>query len=94
MNQKLYNDRVRAMSEVDPTAQHTLVSRYLAALPLAPNVSGLVGKSAELVKDTIGFDEKGDRSPMATIKMASDYSYSSHSYAGPGWRLAGDAGGE
>ncbi|EIN06705.1 FAD/NAD(P)-binding domain-containing protein [Punctularia strigosozonata HHB-11173 SS5] len=92
MNQKLYNERVRAMSAVDSSAQHTLLDRYLAALPLAPNVSKLIGKEAELIRDSVGFDEKGDRTTLPTIKMASDYSYSSQTYAGPGWRLAGDAG--
>jgi flavine halogenase len=49
---------------------------YLRTLDRSPNVK-------ELLKDSVMSDE---------VRMASDYSYSATSYAGPGWRLAGDAG--
>ena len=35
-----------------------------------------------------------DDSSDGTIKTASDYSYSASSYAGEGWRIIGDAGGQ
>ncbi|KAF9456679.1 hypothetical protein BDZ94DRAFT_330307 [Collybia nuda] len=49
---------------------------YLRALARAPDVLALL-------QDAVLGDE---------VRMASDYSYSAASYAGPGWRLAGDAG--
>jgi len=49
---------------------------YKECLELAPQISKLVEK-AEIVAD---------------VKMASDWSYSASAYAGPHYRLAGDAG--
>lgn len=69
------------MHETDNTALRreygsNIQEHYLRTLARAPNVM-------ELLKDTKLDDE---------VRMASDYSYSATSYAGPGWRLAGDAG--
>jgi flavin-dependent dehydrogenase len=66
----------------DPTSQDgpaiSMLDKYKLCLAMAPNLKVLLGTSAEL-------DPK-------SIKSASDYSYSSPSYAGPGYRIVGDAG--
>ncbi|KAI0090520.1 hypothetical protein BDY19DRAFT_991965 [Irpex rosettiformis] len=64
----------------------TLADKYLMFLHLAPGVQALMGDNAELVEVC---DENGE-SPAA--RSASDFSYSAESYAGVGWRIAGDAG--
>ena len=62
--------------------------RYLETLELAPCLKELLG-DGKLVNHlgTI------DNSPVL-VHTASDYSYSADRYAGDGWRLIGDAGGE
>ncbi|KAF8160850.1 FAD binding domain-containing protein [Crassisporium funariophilum] len=66
----------------DSTAQYsvdsTMVSRYLSNLSFAPGVVKLITRVGVL-------DEK-------SVKSASDFSYSSPSYAGNGYRIVGDAG--
>ena len=52
-------------------------AHYLSQLQLAPGLLKLLG-DAKLVGE---------------VKSAGDYSYSSNQYAGPGFRIAGDAGG-
>jgi hypothetical protein len=52
-------------------------THYLTQLKLAPGVVRLLG-TAELTGE---------------IKSAGDYSYSASYYAGPNYRIAGDAGG-
>jgi hypothetical protein len=53
-------------------------SHYLTRLKLAPGVIRLLG-TAELTGE---------------VKSAGDYSYSASYYAGPNYRIAGDAGGQ
>ncbi|KAJ7738145.1 putative halogenase [Mycena metata] len=63
-------------SKLKKRAQNvTLEEHYLHQLKLVPGALGLIGKG-ELVSD---------------IKSASDYSYSATNYAGPRYRLVGDA---
>ncbi|KAJ6529980.1 putative halogenase [Mycena vulgaris] len=58
-----------------PQADNSLKSHYLAQLKLTPGLMRLIGEG-ELVSD---------------IKSAGDYSYSATNYAGPKFRLVGDA---
>ena len=55
------------------------VTRYIDSIGLAPGVVKLITQS--------GVMEEG------SVKSASDFSYSSNSYAGEGYRIIGDAGG-
>ena len=57
-----------------------LNDRYKASLALAPDLAKLVGD--------------GDMIITKGVRMATDFSYSSPSYGGPGYRIVGDAGGE
>lgn len=66
----------------------TLAERYLGMLPLAPGVVELIGDGELVSVGEEGMDEEGP-----AVKSASDYSYSADTYAGPGWRVIGDAGG-
>lgn len=65
----------------------TLAERYLGMLPLAPGVVELIGDGELVSVGEEGMDEEGP-----AVKSASDYSYSADTYAGPGWRVIGDAG--
>ncbi|KAF7331262.1 hypothetical protein MKEN_00003300 [Mycena kentingensis (nom. inval.)] len=70
------------MRETDSKAKKTASgndshNHFLANLKLAPGLLKLLGDSAELVSE---------------VKTAGDYSYSADAYAGPGFRIAGDAG--
>ncbi|KAI0674899.1 FAD/NAD-P-binding domain-containing protein [Trametes maxima] len=67
----------------------TLSDRYLSFLQLAPGILGLIGEG-ELV--TLKTDEDDEEEECPVARSASDYSYSASEYAGPGWRLVGDAG--
>ncbi|RDX55249.1 FAD/NAD(P)-binding domain-containing protein [Lentinus brumalis] len=67
----------------------TLADRYLSFLQLAPGVSSLVG-DGELV--SIKTDEEDSQEEAPVARSASDYSYSAAEYAGPGFRIVGDAG--
>ncbi|KAG2015793.1 hypothetical protein CC2G_009028 [Coprinopsis cinerea AmutBmut pab1-1] len=86
MNEKQYSARTKRPSEPttlnsDPTANDgpaSLESRYLSSLSLAPGVVNLITQSGTLQK--------------GSVKSASDFSYSANSYAGPGYRIIGDAG--
>ncbi|KAI0027549.1 hypothetical protein K488DRAFT_81076 [Vararia minispora EC-137] len=72
--------------------------RYLSSLNLAPGLRALLGDQAELIPGGLptrvsGASEPGvAASSDTTIRSASDFSYSSSSYAGPGYRIVGDAG--
>lgn len=68
----------------------TLASRYVSFLQLAPGVLDLIG-DGELVTVKTEEDDSEEETPAA--RSASDYSYSATDYAGPGFRLVGDAGG-
>ncbi|OCH92024.1 FAD/NAD(P)-binding domain-containing protein [Obba rivulosa] len=65
-----------------------LADRYLSFLQLAPGVLELIG-DGELVRVQSEEDPDED-APVA--RSASDYSYSADRYAGPGYRIVGDAG--
>ena len=67
----------------------TLAERYVSFIQLAPGVLDLIG-DGELVAVKTDEDDE-EESPVA--RSASDYSYSATEYAGPGFRLVGDAGG-
>ena len=66
----------------------TLADRYVSFLQLAPSVSNLIG-DGELV--SVKTDEGSEEEPPVA-RSASDYSYSAGEYAGPGFRIVGDAG--
>ncbi|KAJ8488641.1 hypothetical protein ONZ51_g3445 [Trametes cubensis] len=68
----------------------TLAERYLSFLPLAPGILDLIGDGELVTIKTEGEDDEEAEGPMA--RSASDYSYSATEYAGPGWRVVGDAG--
>ncbi|RPD58673.1 FAD/NAD(P)-binding domain-containing protein [Lentinus tigrinus ALCF2SS1-6] len=67
----------------------TLADRYVSFLQLAPGVLGLVG-DGELV--SVKTDENDSEEEPPVARSASDYSYSAGEYAGPGFRIVGDAG--
>ncbi|KAM5533745.1 hypothetical protein V8D89_012618 [Ganoderma adspersum] len=67
----------------------TLASRYVSFLQLAPGVLDLIG-DGELATVKTEEDDSEEEPPAA--RSASDYSYSATEYAGPGFRLVGDAG--
>jgi hypothetical protein len=58
--------------------------RYLKGLDLAPELKRRLGSKGRMVRD---------EAESATIRTASDYSYSASSYAGENYRLVGDAAG-
>ncbi|KAH9895211.1 FAD/NAD-P-binding domain-containing protein [Cubamyces lactineus] len=68
----------------------TLAERYLSFLPLAPGILDLIGDGELVTVKTEGEDDEEAEGPVA--RSASDYSYSASEYAGPGWRVVGDAG--
>ncbi|KAF8891751.1 FAD/NAD(P)-binding domain-containing protein [Infundibulicybe gibba] len=76
MNQKVANQKKLQM----PKENNSLTTHYLEQLQFAPDIIALIGE---------GTLNKIDNGP--TIRSASDYSYSASSYAGPRYRLAGDA---
>lgn len=55
------------------------VARYISMFHLAPGIVKLITEHGSLAE--------------GSIRSASDYSYSAPAYAGPGFRIAGDAGG-
>lgn len=55
------------------------VTRYIDSIGLAPGIVKLITQSGVMV--------------AGSVKSASDFSYSSNSYAGQGYRIIGDAGG-
>ena len=71
-----------------PSDISSSTKRYLETLELAPGLKKLLG-DGKLV-DHLG---SGDRN-RSLVHTASDYSYSADRYAGDGWRVIGDAGGE
>lgn len=79
MNQEISNQKKARMSKDN----NSLTAHYLEQLQLAPDIISLIGEG-NLYKSMDG----------PTVRSASDYSYSASSYAGPRFRLAGDAAGE
>ncbi|KAK7045666.1 hypothetical protein VNI00_007499 [Paramarasmius palmivorus] len=87
MNQEMYNAKNKngasLTSPFDPSAapnpnNSTMTARYLSNLSLAPGLVKLISEKGQM--------EEG------SVKSASDFSYSAPSYAGNGYRIAGDAG--
>ncbi|KAF5351714.1 hypothetical protein D9756_007522 [Leucocoprinus leucothites] len=84
VNHKVYNARVDSLppppfnaEQAPSAAASTLAARYLVNLSFAPGVVDLIG-DGKLVE--------------GSVKTASDFSYSAPSYAGPNYRIVGDAG--
>ncbi|KAG5650277.1 hypothetical protein H0H81_012767 [Sphagnurus paluster] len=82
MNQKHYNDindspRPPPIRTFD-SPMSTIVERYLSNLSFAPGLVELLTPGAKMIQ--------------GSVKSASDYSYSAPSYAGPRYRIIGDAG--
>jgi hypothetical protein len=71
-----------ALRAANPDREITQEDFYLDQLQLTPEVVKCIGPG-KLVK--VGKDGG------AHVKQASDYSYSAHGYAGPRFRLIGDA---
>ncbi|KAJ7594636.1 hypothetical protein C8J56DRAFT_443917 [Mycena floridula] len=87
MNQEMYNAKYKdstllsqspfSNSSAPNPSNSTTVSAYLASLALAPGVVKLISPLGQMLEET---------------KSASDYSYSAPVYAGPSFRIIGDAG--
>jgi len=88
MNEKLYRAKFQLPLPPSPFASScapcsmdsTMVTRYLSNLSCAPGVVKLITPAGVL--------------DLGSVKSASDFSYSSPTYAGNGYRIVGDAGGE
>ena len=88
MNEKLYRAKSRMPLAPSPFASSsalhpmdsTMVTCYLSNLSSAPGVVKLITPAGML--------------NVGSVKSASDFSYSSPSYAGSGYRIVGDAGGK
>ncbi|TFK23672.1 FAD binding domain-containing protein [Coprinopsis marcescibilis] len=86
MHEKLFNAKVGEINSPSPTpasantarSESTIVARYISCLSLAPGVVDLITQSGILNE--------------GSVKSSSDFSYSANSYAGPGYRVVGDAG--
>ncbi|KAH7926941.1 FAD/NAD(P)-binding domain-containing protein [Leucogyrophana mollusca] len=79
MYQETYNTKTKALGSP------SLEDRYRSLLPLAPNLSKLIGGGTLVSKSTAG----GPPEPL--VRSASDYSYSASEYAGNSFRVVGDA---
>jgi len=79
MNQEVSNSKKQRM----PKDNSSLTAFYLQQLQFAPDIMNLVAE---------GTLETPNEGPP--VRSASDYSYSASSYAGPYYRLAGDAAGK
>ncbi|KIK61207.1 hypothetical protein GYMLUDRAFT_225434 [Collybiopsis luxurians FD-317 M1] len=88
-NQKMHNEGKEfnrtdnntlpfGLSAVPNPSESTTVARYISMFKLAPGIVKLITEQGSLVE--------------GSIRSASDYSYSAPTYAGPGFRIAGDAG--
>lgn len=88
MNEKLYRAKSQMPLPPSPfesssaacTVDSTMVACYLSNLSCAPGVVKLITPDGVL--------------SFGSVKSASDFSYSSPSYAGNGYRIVGDAGGK
>jgi flavin-dependent dehydrogenase len=96
MNQDRYNSQVTVSSK-----SSSLTQRYLANLHLAPGVIRLLsGKNVGSVTEESdesfqeGFSNFRATLEPGSVRSASDFSYSAPNYAGNGYRIVGDAGGE
>ena len=88
MNEKMYRAKSQMPLPTSPFASSsapypvdsTIVTCYLSNLSFAPGVVKLITSAGTL--------------NVGSVKSASDFSYSSPSYAGNGYRIVGDAGGK
>ena len=88
MNEKLYRAKSQMPLPSSPfpsssasyTVDSKIVTCYLSNLSCAPGVVKLITAAGVL--------------NVESVKSASDFSYSSPSYAGSGYRIVGDAGGK
>lgn len=83
MDQDISINKKRAGREAAGARGYSLQDHYLEELPKAPGVMNLIGEGGKL----------RNRDKPEGVKSASDFSYSAPSYAGPYFRIAGDAGG-
>ncbi|TFY67299.1 hypothetical protein EVG20_g3988 [Dentipellis fragilis] len=98
MDQKVFNQRAKETTSSDSTMGN-LLTRYHAALELAPEVIALIG-SGTLTKGKghrgtpteAELNSNSEEDSVPVIRTASDFSYSSTSYGGEGFRISGDAG--
>jgi hypothetical protein len=72
--------RAAAKTAGEDTSQY---AHYMRGLDCAPNLKALLSNAKLILKDD-----------KVSVQTASDYSYHSDSYAGPHYRIVGDAGGE
>lgn len=84
MNQQAFNRKAKSSD-----ADSTLATRYRSHFGLAPGLVKLIGNGVLVTK---AGSEDGKADPL--VRSATDFSYSANQYAGNGYRLAGDAGGE
>lgn len=82
MDQDISTNKKRAGREAAGERGFSLQDHYLQELRLSPNVLELIGEGQLRNKDK-----------SEAVKAASDFSYSASTYAGPNYRIAGDAGG-
>lgn len=88
-NQEIVNKKKRERVAAGNPDAASAKNFYLEELKHAPEICALIGESGKLSAEVPG--EVNGSGPE--IKSASDYSYSSSSYAGLGYRVVGDAGG-
>lgn len=103
MEQRALNQRHVDLSQISilkdnlPPNPSSLVMKYLYALEHhAPGILKLIlpGKLLQASKSEGRMGVDGVEMIDGPVKTASDFSYSASSYAGPGYRIVGDAGGE
>jgi hypothetical protein len=74
-------------------AHPSLEARYRQKLALAPGVIKLIGDGTLIPFPAEDLDAHDINTTSAVkVRSASDYSYSASEYAGPGFRIVGDAG--
>ena len=82
MDQDISTNKKRSGRDSAGARGYGLQDHYLEELRRAPGVMRLIGEGRLREKDKPG-----------CVKAASDFSYAASSYAGPRYRIAGDAGG-
>jgi len=82
MDQDISNSKKRAGRNDTSAHGYSLQDHYLEELRRVPGVMKLIGEAQLRNKDK-----------PEGVMAASDFSYAASSYAGPHYRIAGDAGG-
>lgn len=82
LDQDISTNKKRAGREAAGERGYSLQQHYLDELSRSPSVLELIGEGRLRNKDK-----------PEGVKAASDFSYSASAYAGPNYRIAGDAGG-